>query len=462
MNIFNKIGAFFMSLFFKYNLETVTGIKSGVSSEMINKIDLWNLILQGRAPWNAEAAPSGIVNSTIGQLANAVSEELDVESENEKLNEVMKRLNENSKEIVQNIVALGGCIARPVYKNNKLQFEIIKLGNYIPTAYDLDGTLLGCVITKKIDEGDKEYLLLEKHNFNNNTHAVEMELYKIKGSTLTKTSLDTCSITAGLTPRYTWENVNAPFIVEFRNRAPNIVDGSNIPCALWQNTENLIESVDKQYNRINWEQEGGNMVVFADEDLFKKRQVRKGEKVNKTLSPTLEKLVVKISGNGTSEEKIQTHAPALRTQQQTEAFNEMLRRCELAWNIGKGTLSDMETAAQTATQYTGGKKALYTLVDTIESELEEKYKKLAYIFAYMLAAYKVAPFNDELVIKYNDTARKDPEAIRRAALEEVVQGIISKDEYRMRIFGEDEETAAARVPEENAASNMGGYFDLRG
>lgn len=119
MKIFNKLGAFFMSLFFKYNLETVTGIKSGVSSEMINKIDLWNLILQGRAPWNAAAAPSGIVNSTIGQLANAVSEELDVESENEKLNEVMKRLNENSKEIVQNIVAVGGCIARPVYKNNK-------------------------------------------------------------------------------------------------------------------------------------------------------------------------------------------------------------------------------------------------------------------------------------------------------------------------------------------------------
>lgn len=462
MNIFKQIGAFFMSLFFKYNVESVTGIKTSVSSVMVNKIDLWNLILQGRAPWNNEAAPSGIVNATVGQIANAVSEEVDIFSDNKKLNEVMHKLNENSKELVQYMIALGGCVVRPVYKNGRLQYEIVRLGNYIPVSYDLDGTLLGCVITKKIDEGDKEFLLLERHNYRNKTHSVTMELYRIKNGSLAKTTLDACTVTAGLTAAYSWDNVEKPFIVEFRNREPNTIDGSNVPCALWQTTENLIEKVDKQFSRLNWEQEGGEMVVFADEDLFKKHQVKKGEKVTKQLSPTLEKLVVKISGNGTSEEKIQTHAPALRTQAQKDALNEMLRRCEIAWNIGKGTLSDLGEVSQTATQYTGGKKALYTLVDTIESELEQKYKDLAYIFAYMLSAYENVKFNDNLVIKYNDTARKDPEAIRRAALEEVMQGIISPAEYRERIFGEDEETAKAKVPEVNAAGSMGGYFNLEG
>ena len=323
MNIFKQIGAFFMSLFFKYNVESVTGIKTSVSSVMVNKIDLWNLILQGRAPWNNEAAPSGIVNATVGQIANAVNEEVDVFSDNEKLNEVMHKLNENSKEIVQYMIALGGCVVRPVYKNDRLQYEIVRLGNYIPTSYDLDGTLLGCVITKKIDEGDKEFLLLERHNYRNKTHSVTMELYRIKNGSLAKTTLDACTVTAGLTAAYSWDNVEKPFIVEFRNREPNTIDGSNVPCALWRTTENLIENVDKQFSRLNWEQEGGEMVVFADEDLFKKHQVKKGEKVTKQLSPTLEKLVVKISGNGTSEEKIQTHAPALRTQAQKDALNEM-------------------------------------------------------------------------------------------------------------------------------------------
>ena len=50
-------------------------------------------------------------------------------------------------------------------------------------------------------------------------------------------------------------------------------------------------------------------------------------------------------------------------------------------NIGSGTISDLQKATQTATQFTGGKKAFYSVVDTIEAELEEKYKDCAYVFA---------------------------------------------------------------------------------
>ena len=462
MNILNKIGAFFMSLFYKYNIESVTGVKANLSADMVNKIDLWNLILASRAPWQTGGNSCGVVETIIGKLANSVNEEIEISAENKDLEKVIKKLNESSKEIIQNVIGVGGCIVRPVYKNNKPQFEIIKLGNYIPTAYDLDGTLLSCVITKKINEGEKEFLLLEKHEYKNNTHSVETELYKIKNDVLTKTTLDACSITAGLTPFYKWENVAAPFIVEFRNREPNRVDGSPVPCALWQNTENLIKDADEQYSRITWEQEGGQMLVFADEDLFKQTQKKKlnGEFAEKRLNPTLNKLVVKLSGNGTGEEKIQTHAPALRTDPQVKAFNEILRRIELSWNIGKGTLSDLEDAAQTATQYRGGKNALYNMIDSLESELEEKYKNVAYIFAYMLTVYQGIKFDDSILITYNEASRKDPDTIRAAALAEVQNNIISREEYRQRVFGEDEKTAAEKTPAETASGGIGGMFDF--
>lgn len=461
MNIFNKLGAFFMSLFFKYNVETVTGIKSNISAEMADKIDLWNAILSGRAPWLSDIGSCGITEATIGKLQNAVGEELDVMSENEPLDKVMKKLNENAKELIQNMVAIGGSIVRPVFANNKMQYEIIKLGNYIPTGYDLDGTLTSCIITKKIDEGDKSFLLVERHEYKNNTHSVNCELFKIAGDSLKKTSLEACSYTAGITPAYAYSNVKKPFIVEFRNRIPNKVDGSNIPCAIWQNTENLIKDADEQYNRITWEQEGGEMRVFADEDLFKSHQTKKGEKPIKRLDPKLNKLVVQLSGNGLGDEKITEHAPNLRTPQQVEAFNVILRRCELAWNIGKGTLSDLEAVQQTATQYAGGKREFYNFIDSIESELEEKYKDLAYIFAYMISAYTGAKFDDSITITYNDAARKDAETMRQAAIIEVQNKIISPAEYRERIFGEDAETAAEKVPDA-AASNTIGLFDMRG
>ena len=54
-------------------------------------------------------------------------------------------------------------------------------------------------------------------------------------------------------------------------------------------------------------------------------------------------------------------------------------------------------------------------------------------------------------------AWKDPDQMRSAALLELQNGIISKAEYRMRIFGEDEATAAQKVPLASAP-DLGGLF----
>ena len=120
--------------------------------------------------------------------------------------------------------------------------------------------------------------------------------------------------------------------------------------------------------------------------------------------------------------------------------------------------SDLEDTRMTATQYQGGKKVLYTTVDAYESEMETKYRHVAWIFAYLLSAYERIPFNPEITVSYNDAARKDPDQMRLAALQELNAGIISKAEYRVRIFGEDMETAEAKVPQKQELG-IEGYFN---
>ena len=467
MNFLQTIGNKIMNLFKRYNVQSVIGPNTAISNEMLEHIDLWNLMLQGKTDWNEDAEPCGIIDCTIGELAKPVCEEIEVTTQNKALELPIKKLNECSHELVQNLVAVGGSVVRPIYANGKMQFEIVKLGNYIPTSYDLDGTLTGCVITKKITDGKKEFLLLEKHRYSayvykneesgiekaTHKHEVQLDLYLIVGEQLRKASLTECSQTADLTPGYVWPDVEQPMIVEIRNRMPNKIDGSNVPCALWQGTENLVKDADKEYCRLNWEMEGGELKVFADEDLFKKRQGSNGVK----LSESLNKLLVKTNGNGMDAERITQYSPTLRTTQHIEAFNEILRRCELAWNIGKGTLSNLAAVQQTATQYTGGKKTLYSMVDSIESEFEEKYRNLAYVFAYMLNVYEGVEFNDEIEITYNDASRKDPVAMKQAAMQEVINGIMSKAEYRMMFYGETEEEANARVPQQTASNDFGGF-----
>ena len=108
----------------------------------------------------------------MGALSRAVGEELDVTTENEAIEKAIKKLNELSYETVTYLVSLGGVVCRPVISGGRLQQELIPLGNYLPTSYDFDGTLTGCVICKAFDESGKKYLLIEKHEYKNKNHEV--------------------------------------------------------------------------------------------------------------------------------------------------------------------------------------------------------------------------------------------------------------------------------------------------
>ena len=457
MNILTAIKGFVMKILNLNQIETATNTAGVLSAEMKDRIELWAHMYQGIADWNDDAPSCGIEKVIAGSLSDPITEEIKIASDNAELQTLMQKVQEDVNTIIEYFVAFGGCVIRPVFSNSKIQYEIVHLGNYLPLAYDIDGTLIKAIITKRLSEGKKEYLLCETHSFENRTHKVDSTLYKmdsgIIGAELPLTSIVQ---TADITPHFEWQNVEKPFIIEFRNREPNKIDGSNVPCALIAGVENLIKDADEQYSRLIWENEAGKLKLFADADLFDKRQTKDGSDTVTHLNPTLRKLFVKLNGDGTSTEKITTFAPTLRNNDLITGLNKIFQQIEIATNIGKGTISDLADIHQTATQFAGGKKAFYSKIDKYETELEAKYKDTAYVFAYMLSAYLNIPFNPEIEITYNDMTRKDPKELKMMALQEVAAGIMSKAQYRMQFYGETEEEAEANVPEDT--NSMGGLF----
>jgi A118 family predicted phage portal protein len=447
MGIIQNVRGFFMNLFRLYDAEKITGIGTCVSSEMKEAIDLWGAISAHSASWNEKYPSCGTVDTISTTLASAIGEEISIETANQFISSVMKKLDENSFVLVNNIVSLGSSIVRPVFSNGRLQFEIIPIGNYLPTSYDFDGTLTGCVVLRHIFSEGNKYLLCENHEYKNNAHEVSTKLYKTKNNILQQIDLTSIAQTAEITPYYAWENVERPMIIEFRNRAINKIDGTKVPCAMISGAEPLIELADKQFFRINWEQEGGELKVFADNDLFQPIQGAGNKSIKANIDTEMQRLFVKFNGDVNATQKIITHSPTLRTDAQAMALQEIFKRIEQTCGVGRGTLSDMQDATQTATQYTGGKKAFYSVVDAIESELEEKYKDSAYVFAYMASAYLGVKFDPEVTVKFNDMIRKDPLQMKQIAMQEVSAGIKDRYEYRMEFFGEDEETARLNTPE---------------
>ena len=195
---------------------------------------------------------------------------------------------------------------------------------------------------------------------------------------------------------------------------------------------------------------------------------RRDGSVEKTeLTKTLNKLLVKIDGDGSGAgEKIHEYSPELRTAQQNEYLQQIFRRIELTLNVGKGTVSDAEAVQQTATQYSGGRQELFAIVDKIEDEIASKYEDTALVFAYMAAAYGLqgAPrgkteSEDLYTIKWcDDQTRKDVIQAKQIAMQEISAGVLNKWEYRRDFMGEDEETAKANVPPEPIAAEPFGMM----
>lgn len=62
--------------------------------------------------------------------------------------------------------------------------------------------------------------------------------------------------------------------------------------------------------------------------------------------------------------------------------------------------------------------------------------------------YKLAPVGAyEVSFKWDDSIVVDAEAERLRDLQEIRDGIMSKAEYRMKWYGEDEETAKQKIEE---------------
>ena len=444
MNILKRIGVFLMATLQKLLAEE----KKEISDEMTQAIELWNGIARGKASWNKDAPSCGIAQAIAQTIADTIQEELDVESVNPILNNAMRSLDSDINEVVQKMVITGGCLCRPVFSNGRLQHELLSLGNYIPLEYDFDKTLTKCLITKNFKEGKSNFVLVEEHEFLDGLHKIQNRLYLDDNGTLKERGIKTTRLTENLEAEITWSNIEKPFVVEFRNPSVNTIDGSAMPVSLFAGIEKLIQEADEQFSRMTWEQEAGKMRVFADSDLFRRRQGDEG------VDPKLAKMFVQFSGEVGDGNKIQTHAPQLRSDQQILAMNEILRRIETATNIGKGTISDLQDVRQTATQFAGGKKAFYSKIDTYEGELEKKYKAVAYVFAYMASAFLGVKFDDEIKIVFNDMSRKDPQQMKLTAMQEVSAGLLDKHEYRQMFYGEDEETARANVPEQV----IGGFF----
>jgi A118 family predicted phage portal protein len=263
-----------------------------------------------------------------------------------------------------------------------------------------------------------------------------------------------CSLTeiadwAGLKDVGYIENVTAPLYGYYRYPSANNVDTTSslgVSCFSRAQDANggveLIKQADEIYTSLVWEFESGKRALYVDEMAFGKGEDGKPRLPDKRLYRTLQ-----TSANiGTGKEFFEVWSPEFREASIKSGLNAVLRQIEFACGLQYGVLSDPQAVALTATEIKASQQRTYATVTDTQKAIENALEQLIYAMDVYATLYNLAPRGEyEVTYDFDDSIVADHDAQFTQDGIMVDKGAMSLTEYRMRTYGEDEETAKEKI-----------------
>lgn len=241
----------------------------------------------------------------------------------------------------------------------------------------------------------------------------------------------------------TYPGMNRMDFGYYRNPIKNKVDGSACGVSVYDSATDLIKKADIQGARLDWEYESGERAIHVDGKALKqdKSTGRFGmARLNKRLYRGLNLEA------GKDQELLKEYSPEMRDEAFKRGLEEYKREIEFSVGLAYGDLSDVQEVAKTATEIKVSKNRKYNRVTAIQNNLYDCLED----FAAGLAFYNsMLNSGYEFSCKFNDSILTDEETERKQDMADVAAGFMHHWEYRMKWYGEDEETAKANVPEQN-------------
>ena len=397
------------------------GAEIAISDEMIARIQMWQRMIEGKAPWvflgkGQEVFSLGIENAICREFLNIVLSEMETSLANEIIDPHYQRAISLLPDNFQQGLALGCMIIKPLADTG--MFEFISAADIIPLEYASDGTLRDCALiqTKRISETES-YYRIERHRLTSEGLLIVNKAYRgtsENGGSMLGTEIPLTDIEewAMLYPEVTYPGMDRMDFGFYRNPLPNYIDRSKQGVSIFESCMDLVKKCDIQFSRIYWEYESSERMILADWAFFDGRQghfhLPKGK----------ERLFVGTEGD----EQYQEFSPSVRDVSYIAGLNEYLRRIEFNAGLSYGDLSKNEQIEKTAQEIMAAKNRKYNMVNSIQANLKKCLEGLAYAIAFYYAQYTVDP-GFECV--FHDSIKTDEEAERAQDRLDMASGIMS-------------------------------------
>ena len=242
---------------------------------------------------------------------------------------------------------------------------------------------------------------------------------------------------------------NIPWFAIFKPLLTNNLF-SNSPFGIphYANAIDNLKAVDISFDALKNEIQDGRKRTFVRADML-----NYDDGTQKMTFDPNDTTVYQLPSGATKDDLIQSDSDSLRTAQQIETLNTNLNILGNKVGFGENHYHFDGVNLNTATAVVSSNSKLFRRKKKLEIGYESAIYDLVRAICYASSTFGTYNINTEdMVIQFDDSIIEDKEAESNRALREVNAGLMSKAEYREKIFGETPEIAEQeirKIQEEN-------------
>ena len=455
-------------------------IKTPLAPEMIQALSLWSDLYHNRAPWKEPGKVKSLnlcamaASEVARQVVLEMKATIDAGGEDAEGKPTVNERSEYLKGEFDGLLdvlrlklelgcAAGGMIVKPCPDpaTGQIYFDFAPDWSLYPLAFDGAGNLSDVIIPDVFRDGDAIYTRLERHTLDGENVIITQRAFRSThedalGSEVSLASVDRW---ASLEPEVTVTGAGGMLFGWYKVAAANTVDAD---CALgasvFAKAVEVAREIDLQYSRLLWEFEGGELAVDVDPTALYEKSDGNGHKL-----PKLNERLFRAVDTG-ADSTYEVFAPTLRDVSLVNGLNQLLIRFEDLCGLSRGTFSDANVDARTATELKIVKQRSYATVADNQKALEKCLRDVLRAMDVYATIYQLAPEGAwEATFEWDDSILTDVDAQLQQRLLLVNSGVMSKAELRQWYLGETEaqaETAVAKIRNEGAKVEGDGDDDF--
>ena len=320
----------------------------------------------------------------------------------------------------------------------KTRVDLVDIDWIYPLSWN-NKEITECAFGSVEYKNGKKYIVLSVHKLNEQgNYVIHNHLFRSENDNLTEITDEQETLPEFDTKsNIKWFSIFKPLLTN------NLFNNSPFGIPHYANAIDNMKAVDIAFDSLKNELKDGRKRTFVRADMLSyddgtQKMVFDENDVNTYVLPK----------GATKDDLIQSDTEDLRTDKQIDTLNTELNILGNKVGFGENHYHFNGTTLSTATAVISSNSKLFRRKKKLEVGYESSIYDLIKAICYASTTFGQKNINtDDMVIQFDDSIIEDKEAESNRAMREVNAGLLSKIEYRMKIFGETEEIATQKIKE---------------